>query len=437
VTLAESLAIALKQNFGLLSAADAVSAAHFNERAAAAAFYPKLTPSYSRSDTQSLFTLDASQKLPWSGGSISASGTYTSPRADAALPHGSDVQVTLAQPLLRGFGPTVTSYDLVNSRRAQQAQQRSYELARQQLAIDVTAAFYQVIRQRQLLDVARQSLERSENLSKASEARVKVGLASRLDVLRADLQAQQARNGMLSARTALDTALEQFRLLLGRGPEADLEPGDVTLPDSDDTPPEPVQLLVEKALENRLELQESRDQIRDSERALSLARQNLLPQLDVSLQYSQVGYGSNLSDSWNRADRRASVFFTTSYPVERSADRATKQVAELELAARKRALTQQRLQVEAEVRATARNLARIETSIELQRKAVDLAQQQHRLATLRYQRGLASNFDVVDAENNLVTARTALVGLLADEQVARVQLLKSTGTLDVEKELEN
>jgi outer membrane protein TolC len=41
---------------------------------------------------------------------------------------------------------------------------------------------------------------------------------------------------------------------------------------------------------------------------------------------------------------------------------------------------------------------------------------------------------VVDAEGSLVAARTALVGLLTDYQVARFQLLKSTGTLDVAKE---
>jgi outer membrane protein TolC len=65
---------------------------------------------------------------------------------------------------------------------------------------------------------------------------------------------------------------------------------------------------------------------------------------------------------------------------------------------------------------------------------VDVAEQQHRLATLRYQRGLASNFDVVEAEESLVLARSALVSLLARYQVERVDLLRTLGTLDVERE---
>jgi outer membrane protein TolC len=109
-------------------------------------------------------------------------------------------------------------------------------------------------------------------------------------------------------------------------------------------------------------------------------------------------------------------------------------VAALSVEQRQRTLRLREYEVEAEVRAAVRNLERIRKSVELQQQAVELAEQQHRLATLRYQRGLASNFDVVDAEGSLVAARTSLVGLLTDFQVARMELLRATGSLDVERE---
>jgi outer membrane protein TolC len=87
--------------------------------------------------------------------------------------------------------------------------------------------------------------------------------------------------------------------------------------------------------------------------------------------------------------------------------------------------------VEAEVRAAVRELDRIQKSVELQKKGVAVAAQQLRLSTLRYQRGLASNFDVVDAEGSLVLARSALVGLLTSYQVARAELKRVTGELEV------
>jgi outer membrane protein TolC len=95
---------------------------------------------------------------------------------------------------------------------------------------------------------------------------------------------------------------------------------------------------------------------------------------------------------------------------------------------------QQELQVEGEVRAALREMERIRKSVELQKKGVEVAEQQRRLATLRYQRGLASNFDVVDAESSLVLARSALVNLLTSYQVARIELMRVTGGLDVDTE---
>jgi outer membrane protein TolC len=90
--------------------------------------------------------------------------------------------------------------------------------------------------------------------------------------------------------------------------------------------------------------------------------------------------------------------------------------------------------VDAEVRNAVREIEGIRKSVELQRKSVDFAGQQHRLATLRYQRGLASSLDVVQAEENLVLSRTALVNLLTDLQVARVNLLRVTGAFDLGQE---
>ena len=347
------------------------------------------------------------------------------------------MNLTLSQPLLRGFGPNATYFDLRNSRRARQDQERSFELSRQRLAIDVASAFYQVVKQRQLLGVTRQSYERSRKLRDASEGRMKVGLASKLDVLRADLQAAQAQESMVSFQSSLDTALESLRVLIGVAPDEPLEPEDVTLPDTADLAIEPLELLLKQALERRLELQESRDQVEDGARAASLARQNLLPQLDLSVGVAQTGFGPTISSALSAlggADRRVTVSVSTSYPLERSADKTNAAIAELDLASRKRALRQREFEIEADVRGAVRNLERIQKSVELQRKGVAFAEQQQRLATLRYQRGLASNFDVVDAEGSLVAARTALVGLLTDYQVARFQLLKSTGTLDVTKE---
>ncbi len=435
MSLRQALDLALEGNFSLRASTDSVESARIGESVARAQFYPKLIPSIRGTSDDRRFSLDASQKLPWTGGSLSAAASYrTTTRQDQLFPSTSDLRFTLSQPLLRGFGPTAARFDLVNSRRSLQSRRRSHDLARQRVAIDVTAAFLQVTKQRQLLTVAHQSRERSLRLKVASEARLKVGLASKLDVLRAELQASQAESAAVAAETALETALEQFRSLLGLAPSESVEPKQMKLPTALGDESEPLEALLARALERRLDLQEIRDQLEDAPRASSVARQRTLPQIDLNLAYTRSGYGSDFSDSFNGADGRIDYFLTTSYPMERSADAAAKATAELTLVARERAVTQKKLEVETEIRAALRDLGRIRKAVELQRKNVELAQQQHRLATLRYERGLASNFDVVEAEGSVFSAHTALVGLLTDFQVARVRLQRVAGELDVTEE---
>jgi outer membrane protein TolC len=153
----------------------------------------------------------------------------------------------------------------------------------------------------------------------------------------------------------------------------------------------------------------------------------------MNLSLTQGGLGTTFANAFG-TDRRVNVFFSASYPVERSTERASRAVAEIEVAARTRNVRQQELQVEGEVRAAVRELERIRKSVELQKKGVEVADQQRRLATLRYQRGLGSNFDVVDAEGSLVLARSALVNLLTSYRVARIELQRVTGRLDVDEE---
>ena len=434
ISLAAAVRLALTQAFSLLDSRDAVAASRWNERTAYAAFFPSLTPIYQRGEGRNIFGADFSQKLPGTGGSVAASGRYlTDPTVDAPYPRQTDLRLLLTQPLLRGVGPNASFFELRNARRAVQGQERTLSLAQQRTALDVAAAYYGVVAQRQLLEVARQSLERTEALQKSSEARLEVGLASKLDVFRAELQAAQARDAMVRSQANLETALERFRSLLALPPGDPVEPEAVALPEADDVF-EPVEVLVMRALQVRLELAEARDQVDDARRSAALAKQNLLPQLDLNVSVTQLGFGSSFGTAWGAGDRQVNVFLSASYPLPQASQKATRAVADLELGSRQRGVRQRELEVEQEVRQALRDLQQIQKSVGLQKKAVEVADQQRRLAVLRYQRGLGSNFDVVDAENGLVTARSALVQLLTSYAVARLDLKRTTGTLDVDSE---
>jgi len=215
-----------------------------------------------------------------------------------------------------------------------------------------------VIAQRQLVSVSRQSLKRSDSLKKASEARLKIGMASKLDVFRSALQASQTEDALLRSEAALVTALEQFRFLLALPPSHPVEPEAVRLKEALAGDEEPLEVMVQRALDDRLELRETRDQLGDAKRAAALAKQNLLPQIDLGLGLTRIGFGPTYTEAYRTGDTRFNVFVSSSYPLERSNDKANKAVADLEVEARGRMVRQREMEVESEVRAAVRDLER-------------------------------------------------------------------------------
>src|SRR3972149_5634300 len=121
-------------------------------------------------------------------------------------------------------------------------------------------------------------------------------------------------------------------------------------------------------------------------------------------------------------------------PLATTASRTRAALAGIDVEVSRRNLRQREQEVEAEGRGAVRNLKHIRTSVDLQRRAVEVAVQQYRLALLRYERGLASNFDVGEAEGNLVAARSALASLLKSYQASRLELERATGTLAPDRE---
>ncbi len=83
---------ALAQGFTLLDSQDAVSASRWREKSAVADFYPSLTPIYQRGEGRTALGVDLSQRLPYTGGTLTATGRYLSePTADAPFPRTTDL----------------------------------------------------------------------------------------------------------------------------------------------------------------------------------------------------------------------------------------------------------------------------------------------------------------------------------------------------------
>jgi outer membrane protein len=184
------------------------------------------------------------------------------------------------------------------------------------------------------------------------------------------------------------------------------------------------------SLARRLDIVEARERIVDARRASTVARWNLLPDVTVNAAYAQRGFGTLASDPLAPLVNGWRFWIGSSYALDRSAEGAAIATAALGQRSAERAAADAARRVASEVRQAHRSWRRAAETIAIQQRALDLAERQLRYASLRYERGLAGNFDVVDAENNAFQARAALIAAEADRAVAALTLRRVTGTLD-------
>lgn len=345
--------------------------------------------------------------------------------------------LTIEQPLLAGFGPGPTAR-LRDAERGVVSSERAFQQGRRDLVVRVAQAYFGVVRQQRLAAAAERALERARRLREASEARTRVGLATRLDVLRADLLGSQASAQLEAQREALAASLDQLKVLLGR-PLLDplvIEPSAIVVASPGGAPRVDVDALVASAMASRLDLRELRDRVGDADRATSIARWSLLPDLTVEATYaaraSAVGTALDLGLTPHHGWR---VRVGSTYAFDQAGARASLASAEIATQAARRRLDDVEQAVEADVRRAARAVARAAASIAIQETAVTIAEQQLALAEMRYERGLAGNFDVIDAESNLFQAETALIAAQVDRALAALVLENAAGTLDPERYL--
>ena len=432
LTLKDAVNEALAKNERLVNQSDSITQADLGLRLARNTFRPKVTPnifgSFGRTDVSSqTYRVDVSQKLVTgtelrlSTGTASAQipGELGDPQSDVLF-YNADTTLTLSQPLLRGFGRSVSRRALTSAELRREEADRQQLMAEQQVAVDVASAYYRVVSQQTFVDVARQSLVRSRRLRDASEAKLDAGLVSQLDVLRSQQLVSQAEMQFFDAQAAVEDARDQLTFLMGRSlstafqvsadiPRVNAEPIDVPS-------------ATAMALANRLDLKSRRAAADDAENQIRFSRNQLLPQVDVNFALTRRETAPSFRDSFGLEGYKFATFFTIAMPVDRTAQQVEYQSALIDRDRRRREAETLERQIADSVKQIVRERDRLlravvaaETSVEISKREVEVAQ-------LRYETGLSNNLDVVTAEGNLLQAEGRRIQALADSAVAALRL---------------
>jgi len=283
-TLDQCLALAREHAPRLRVAGAGVSRAQAAVREARAALSPtlRLGAGYTRSNEAPKFVIPA----PGAG----ATQTIKTGSADAL-----DVRTDALWPLTTG-GRDRALVRAAESARAQSMHDRAR--AEADLTLRVSQAYYRELAARRLAAAAEETIASAQAHRATSAARVRAGVAPRLDSLQAQVDLAQRSTALVRAREALRLARIELETEVGTRlpPDGELVEPDApppTLPDSADA--------VARALRERPEIASFDEALRESAARLAAARAGRRPQVNLSATAQYAAPNRNES-YWNTED---------------------------------------------------------------------------------------------------------------------------------------
>lgn len=292
--------------------------------------------------------------------------------------------------------------------------------------LQVRTAYYRAALAGELVTISRAAVEQAEAFLADQRLRFETGTSSELDLLRAEVSAENLRPSLVEAENAADLARRELRRL-------------VNLPET-----QPVVLTTELAapdaaaiadtlasaalgLAQRAALAAAERQVEIGESQVRIARGSYLPNVSLSVNYGGQLFPNNALDlgsaEW-REDVTAGL--EVSVPIFNGFRRRGEvQQARVNLDRTRLQLAQLEESVELQYRQAVAERTRAQATIGARARTVEQAQRVHDLTVLRFEQGLATQLEVSDARLALLQARTNVAQALADYHTADASVTRA------------
>lgn len=315
--------------------------------------------------------------------------------------------------------------------------------------------YWEAIRARENIRVLEQSLDLAQKSYERDRQALELGALSKLDILQSQSQVAQRKLDLIQGRYAYRQALDGLRQVIG----ADLKPNtlgmEIVLEDDPRETPMgfhalPLGEAIAKARHDRPELSAAGRRVGVDELNARVARDQMTPRLDLSLQAGSSGLGGNqlpvvlplggttalvaggLGDSLNQLFAFSSPYYgfslTLGIPVRSSAAQASLTDALVNRVRDRYSQRQIDQQVILDVETASRQLDLAQASMEAAKTSRDLSQQNVDAEQMKYQLGTVTAFELLTAQSQLATTENSLVNAYVDYQKAVVAYRRAIWT---------
>ncbi|MEO0652191.1 MAG: TolC family protein [Planctomycetota bacterium] len=478
LTLIDALDIALSNNLTLAVEELNAETADLNRRGSWGAFDPVfgLTASYQDAEQPQANTiitggapaienedisLDANLTAPiTTGGSfrlgfVESLTDTNNPGITSTFEDGTFANAVLSagytQPLLRGAWARAATADQRESEIEVRVRQAALEAVRNQVLTDVSNAYWDLVAAREQERVQVNALELAREQLMQNSERLRVGVGTEVDVLQAETQVAQEEEALLRARADVRARSDALKALILRRsddttsawdeyldlwglpiePLTDLPPVE-SMPELD-TDGNIWRAALDEALELRPELQQALYEIDRAEVRLDRARSDRLPGLDLNLDANSSSFEDTVADAFETATELEFITYSGSLgfqvPLGNRSAKYAERAARAALRTARLQLEQTEANVVSEIRDAVRAVETEAQAVLAAAKSSAFTQRQLEAEQARYKEGLATTFQVLEFQQQLVEAQSAENAALANHAKALVALERARGTI--------
>jgi outer membrane protein TolC len=414
MTLIESVDMAKKNNPAVLASQKKVDAANAKLNQAVGAFFPnvQLSGNYGYSYSQ---PSTVQITMPTSQGAVAQTLTF----GTDATQKTQGWQASLSQPifvaaLFPGYSIAKKSVDVAGE-----------DLRKNIIEVDfnATKAYFQVLAAERYVALQTESKKMADSHLNQVKAMFQAGVSTQADLLRSEVQSANADVALTKAKNTLELACAAFNNALGRDVEEEVKLTEEGLNTAEAVPA--YKELITRALEKRPDWRQFILSKQIGEENVKVAQTGLLPSVVLS---GQTGnrvteyptFGSSVN-SWAVTGAAAWTLFDGLGTENRIYEAAAN------LEAQKKSEIQLRDNIALEVRDAYLNLKSVIETLASTKKAVDSAEENQKVATLRYNSGVGTNIDVIDAQVALTQAKVNSLQARLDFMTAKAKINKVVG----------
>ena len=294
--------------------------------------------------------------------------------------------------------------------------QRTYN----EMRSTVTDGYFKMLQADNMQKLSAESVTRLEDHLKNVQAQYDVGVVAKVDVLRSQVELANAKQTLIQAENAYQVSEANMNKIVGLPMDTNLKLDNLLVYNAYD---KNMDDCLAYAAEHRPELMQAKYNVDAAKGALMVARSGHMPQVAASAtqQWSDSSWPGDDNGKWGVGVNVSMNVFDTGVTLSKIHG------AEADLKKAEETYRNTVDSVNLDVRSNYLGLREAEKRISTTKLAVEQADEDYRIAQLRYMSGVGTNTDVLDAQVALTQAKTNYTKALYDYNTSKTALETSIG----------